>query len=647
MSGRLARLRLARPGRHFRSRRPRASGSSMRAGRTPPASSRRRPLRGAPPSPASWKPPDDDPPWGGTHAATSAEGVRATARVLDEQLAELRDALARLTSADDLARDGEPRVAPGNGNPRAGSAGARERSERVMRATRRADAMVKRAAATVAAHRKRVGGSTNPRADEACATALEELREASVELQRVHEKESAASDARELGASSSARDDEPGTRPEPRDDRRRFGSDGRFGSRLRLRADVEPLLDAIERSVRRLRRDAKHVAAALTREAKDGGGKGARRFPGFRSTRDSDGEDDGGASDVASEIFASSERSPPGAGGHEEASPKKQRSPLPSPLAQRWPPPSNPDPALVRELRIATETKERLARELDRASRASAATAEASKRRDADAAVARAALEASHAEALRQARREAARWRAMYDAAKRDAARGGRRGGGGAARGDARGGAPPPPRARASRRGARERARVPPPVPRRRRAPRRGPRARPGALGAPRARARGAKARRARGEREARGGQRRAQGVGEPVGSGDRRRRGGRQGRGRARRGGDRGRGGEVQGGAQGAARRGAEVGGGGERLEDRRRRARRRGGEGGERRRAGGDREARARARRREANRDRGEREGGGGRDEERDRGGGGGVRSGGSRTRASGVRGGGRERV
>ena len=386
----------------------------MRAGRTPPASSRRRPLRGAPPSPASWKPPDDDPPWGGTHAATSAEGVRATARVLDEQLAELRDALARLTSADDLARDGEPRVAPGNGNPRAGSAGARERSERVMRATRRADAMVKRAAATVAAHRKRVGGSTNPRADEACATALEELREASVELQRVHEKESAASDARELGASSSAPDDEPGTRPEPRDDRRRFGSDGRFGSRLRLRADVEPLLDAIERSVRRLRRDAKHVAAALTREAKDGGGKGARRFPGFRSTRDSDGEDDGGASDVASEIFASSERSPPGAGGHEEASPKKQRSPLPSPLAQRWPPPSNPDPALVRELRIATETKERLARELDRASRASAATAEASKRRDADAAVARAALEASHAEALRQARREAARWRAMY-----------------------------------------------------------------------------------------------------------------------------------------------------------------------------------------------------------------------------------------
>ena len=392
----------------------------MRAGRTPPASSRRRPLRGAPPSPASWKPPDDDPPWGGTHAATSAEGVRATARVLDEQLAELRDALARLTSADDLARDGEPRVAPGNGNPRAGSAGARERSERVMRATRRADAMVKRAAATVAAHRKRVGGSTNPRADEACATALEELREASVELQRVHEKESAASDARELGASSSARDDEPGTRPEPRDDRRRFGSDGRFGSRLRLRADVEPLLDAIERSVRRLRRDAKHVAAALTREAKDGGGKGARRFPGFRSTRDSDGEDDGGASDVASEIFASSERSPPGAGGHEEASPKKQRSPLPSPLAQRWPPPSNPDPALVRELRIATETKERLARELDRASRASAATAEASKRRDADAAVARAALEASHAEALRQARREAARWRAMYDAARED-----------------------------------------------------------------------------------------------------------------------------------------------------------------------------------------------------------------------------------
>ena len=392
----------------------------MRAGRTPPASSRRRPLRGAPPSPASWKPPDDDPPWGGTHAATSAEGVRATARVLDEQLAELRDALARLTSADDLARDGEPRVAPGNGNPRAGSAGARERSEGVMRATRRADAMVKRAAATVAAHRKRVGGSTNPRADEACATALEELREASVELQRVHEKESAASDARELGASSSARDDEPGTRPEPRDDRRRFGSDGRFGSRLRLRADVEPLLDAIERSVRRLRRDAKHVAAALTREAKDGGGKGARRFPGFRSTRDSDGEDDGGASDVASEIFASSERSPPGAGGHEEASPKKQRSPLPSPLAQRWPPPSNPDPALVRELRIATETKERLARELDRASRASAATAEASKRRDADAAVARAALEASHAEALRQARREAARWRAMYDAARED-----------------------------------------------------------------------------------------------------------------------------------------------------------------------------------------------------------------------------------
>ena len=393
----------------------------MRAGRTPPASSRRRPLRGAPPSPASWKPPDDDPPWGGTHAATSAEGVRATARVLDEQLAELRDALARLTSADDLARDGEPRVAPGNGNPRAGSAGARERSERVMRATRRADAMVKRAAATVAAHRKRVGGSTNPRADEACATALEELREASVELQRVHEKESAASDARELGASSSAPDDEPGTRPEPRDDRRRFGSDGRFGSRLRLRADVEPLLDAIERSVRRLRRDAKHVAAALTREAKDGGGKGARRFPGFRSTRDSDGEDDGGASDVASEIFASSERSPPGAGAgaHEEASPKK-RSPLPSPLAQRWPPPSNPDPALVRELRIATETKERLARELDRASRASAATAEASKRRDADAAVARAALEASHAEALRQARREAARWRAMYDAARED-----------------------------------------------------------------------------------------------------------------------------------------------------------------------------------------------------------------------------------
>ena len=408
----------------------------MRAGRTPPASSRRRPLRGAPPSPASWKPPDDDPPWGGTHAATSAEGVRATARVLDEQLAELRDALARLTSADDLARDGEPRVAPGNGNPRAGSAGARERSERVMRATRRADAMVKRAAATVAAHRKRVGGSTNPRADEACATALEELREASVELQRVHEKESAASDARELGASSSARDDEPGTRPEPRDDRRRFGSDGRFGSRLRLRADVEPLLDAIERSVRRLRRDAKHVAAALTREAKDGGGKGARRFPGFRSTRDSDGEDDGGASDVASEIFASSERSPPGAGGHEEASPKKQRSPLPSPLAQRWPPPSNPDPALVRELRIATETKERLARELDRASRASAATAEASKRRDADAAVARAALEASHAEALRQARREAARWRAMADAAREDlGARRGRRGGGGAARG--------------------------------------------------------------------------------------------------------------------------------------------------------------------------------------------------------------------
>jgi len=391
----------------------------MRAGRTPPASSRRRPLRGAPPSPASWKPPDD-PPWSGTHAATSAEGVRATARVLDEQLAELRDALARLTSVDDLARDGEPRVAPGNGNPRAGSAGARERSERVMRATRRADAMVKRAAATVAAHRKRVGGSTNPRADEACATVLEELREASVELQRVHEKESAASDARELGASSSARDDEPGTRPEPRDDRRRFGSDGRFGSRLRLRADVESLLDAIERSVRRLRRDAKHVAAALTREAKDGGGKGARRFPGFRSTRDSDGEDDGGASDVASEIFASSERSPPGAGGHEEASPKKQRSPLPSPLAQRWPPPSNPDPALVRELRIATETKERLARELDRASRASAATAEASKRRDADAAVARAALEASHAEALRQARREAARWRAMYDAARED-----------------------------------------------------------------------------------------------------------------------------------------------------------------------------------------------------------------------------------
>ena len=396
----------------------------MRAGRTPPASSRRRPLRGAPPSPASWKPPDD-PPWSGTHAATSAEGVRATARVLDEQLAELRDALARLTSVDDLARDGEPRVAPGN--PRAGSAGAHERSERVMRTTTRADAMVKRAAATIAAHRKRVGGSTNPRADEACATALEELREASVELQRVHEKESvlregerSKSDAREGKEASSARDDEPGTRPEPRDDRRRFGSDGRFGSRLRLRADVEPLLDAIERSVRRLRRDAKHVAAAFTREAKDGGGKGARRFPGFRSTRDSDGEDDGGASDVASEIFASSERSPPGAGGHEEASPKKQRSPLPSPLAQRWPPPSNPDPALVRELRLATETKERLARELDRASRASAATAEAAKRRDADAAVARAALEASHAEALRQARREAARWRAMYDAARED-----------------------------------------------------------------------------------------------------------------------------------------------------------------------------------------------------------------------------------
>ena len=309
--------------------------------------------------------------------------MRATATLVEEQLRELRAALAHAefdpssVAASSSRADRRLRPADVEWWDAAASASASRR----LKSYQSADVYVKKAARRVAAHRKwhAPDSSQAKAAREACTGALDDLRLASLVLQERHE-EDAERIRRARGGTDVSRwgtDDAEHVELDAELDAE-FDADARHDAAARLRAQIEPLIDAVDASARRLRRDAKAAAA----EAR-------------RATRG-----DGESSVVAD-------------------------APL-SPLFSRHPS-RQPDARLVEELRRASSANGKLRDELGRA-RADAAATRSSATRDAtlaEAASAAAAAASAAADAeMVSLRKESARWRAMYDALREEAGRG-------------------------------------------------------------------------------------------------------------------------------------------------------------------------------------------------------------------------------
>ena len=320
---------------------------------------------------------------GDSRTSRAGDALRATATLVEEQLRELRAALAHaefdpssVTAASSRA-DRRLRPADVEWWDAAASASASRR----LKSYQSADVYVKKAARRVAAHRKwhAPDSSQAKAAREACTGALDDLRLASLVLQERHE-EDAERIRRARGGTDVSRggtDDAEHVELDAEFDAE-LDADARHDAAARLRAQIEPLIDAVDASARRLRRDAKAAAA----EAR-------------RATRG-----DGESSVVAD-------------------------APL-SPLFSRHPS-RQPDARLVEELRRASSANEKLRDELRRA-RADAAATRSSATRDAtlaEAASAAAAAASAAADAeMVSLRKESARWRAMYDALREEAGRG-------------------------------------------------------------------------------------------------------------------------------------------------------------------------------------------------------------------------------
>ena len=320
---------------------------------------------------------------GDSRTSRAGDALRATATLVEEQLRELRAALAHAefdpssVTASSSRADRRLRPADVEWWDAAASASASRR----LKSYQSADVYVKKAARRVAAHRKwhAPDSSQAKAAREACTGALDDLRLASLVLQERHE-EDAERIRRARGGTDVSRggtDDAEHVELDAELDAE-FDADARHDAAARLRAQIEPLIDAVDASARRLRRDAK-VAAAEARRATRG---------------------DGESSVVAD-------------------------APL-SPLFSRHPS-RQPDARLVEELRRASSANGKLRDELGRA-RADAAATRSSATRDAtlaEAASAAAAAASAAADAeMVSLRKESARWRAMYDALREEAGRG-------------------------------------------------------------------------------------------------------------------------------------------------------------------------------------------------------------------------------
>ena len=313
---------------------------------------------------------------GDSRTSRAGDALRATATLVEEQLRELRAALAHAefdpssVAASSSRADRRLRPADVEWWDAAASASASRR----LKSYQSADVYVKKAARRVAAHRKwhAPDSSQAKAAREACTGALDDLRLASLVLQERHE-EDAERIRRARGGTDAELDAE-------------FDADARHDAAARLRAQIEPLIDAVDASARRLRRDAKAAAA----EAR-------------RATR-GDGESSVVADAPLSPLFS--------------------RPPSRQPDARRS---SLPDARLVDELRRASSANGKLRDELRRA-RADAAATRSSATRDAtlaEAASAAAAAASAAADAeMVSLRKESARWRAMYDALREEAGRG-------------------------------------------------------------------------------------------------------------------------------------------------------------------------------------------------------------------------------
>ena len=305
---------------------------------------------------------------GDSRTSRAGDALRATATLVEEQLRELRAALAHAefdpssVTASSSRADRRLRPADVEWWDAAASASASRR----LKSYQSADVYVKKAARRVAAHRKwhAPDSSQAKAAREACTGALDDLRLASLVLQERHEE-----DAERIRRARGGTDAELDAELDAEFDAE-FNADARHDAAARLRAQIEPLIDAVDASARRLRRDAKAAAA----EAR-------------RATRG-----DGESSVVAD-------------------------APL-SPLFSRHPS-RQPDARLVEELRRASSANGKLRDELGRA-RADAAATRSSATRDAtlaEAASAAAAAASAAADAeMVSLRKESARWRAMYDA---------------------------------------------------------------------------------------------------------------------------------------------------------------------------------------------------------------------------------------
>jgi len=310
--------------------------------------------------------------------------LRATATLVEEQLRELRAALAHAefdpssVAASSSRADRRLRPADVEWWDAAASASASRR----LKSYQSADVYVKKAARRVAAHRKwhAPDSSQAKAAREACTGALDDLRLASLVLQERHEE-----DAERIRRARGGTDAELDAELDAEFDAE-FDADARHDAAARLRAQIEPLIDAVDASARRLRRDAKAAAA----EAR-------------RATR-GDGESSVVADAPLSPLFS--------------------RPPSRQPDARRS---SLPDARLVDELLRASSANGKLRDELRRA-RADAAATRSSATRDAtlaEAASAAAAAASAAADAeMVSLRKESARWRAMYDALREEAERG-------------------------------------------------------------------------------------------------------------------------------------------------------------------------------------------------------------------------------
>ena len=300
--------------------------------------------------------------------------MRATATLVEEQLRELRAALAH-------AEFDAPPVAPSSSradrrlrpaDAEWWDAAASASASRRLQSYQSADVYIKKAAKRVAAHRKwhAPDSAQAKAAREACTGALDDLRLASLVLQERHQEDAERIRRARSGTDVSRVDDGA-------DDERdaEFDDAARRDAAARLRAEIEPLVAAVDASVQRLRRDAKAAAAESRRE--------------FHNERERE-RNAANAVDVSS-------------------SPRRREC--------------EPEARLVDELRRASSANEELRDELRRAREDAAATRTSASRAEAALAAAAAAAAAADAEMV-TLRKESARWRAMYDALREDAGRG-------------------------------------------------------------------------------------------------------------------------------------------------------------------------------------------------------------------------------